>query len=86
MYALEEVIPKTERSLFGIEKFIKQLPKGGKLNDIVLDKSNQKDMVTDEVEVPNYVIRVWLRTHHNFFSLVKQTLEKNKKLIIIVHF
>ena len=46
---LEEIILKTKRSLFGIEKFIKQLKKGGKLNGIVLEKSTQKNMVTDEV-------------------------------------
>ena len=52
----KEVIPKTKRSLFGIEQFIKQLKKEGKLNCIVLDKSTQKDMVTDEVGVPNDVL------------------------------
>ena len=54
--ALEEIIPKTKRSLFGIEKFIKQLHKGGKLNGIVLDKITQKDIVTDEFGVPNDVL------------------------------
>ena len=34
--ALEELIPKTKRSLFGIEQFIKQLQKGGKLYGIVI--------------------------------------------------
>ena len=55
---LIEIIPKTIRSLFGIEKFIKQLQKGGKLNVIVLDIITQKDMVTDEVGVPNDVLHV----------------------------
>ena len=48
-YALEVLIPKTKISVFGIEKSIKQLQKGSKLSDIVLNKSTQKDMVTDEV-------------------------------------
>ena len=56
--ALEEVIPKTKRSLFGIRLFNKQLQKGGKLNVIVFDKSTQKGMVTDKVGVPNDVLRV----------------------------
>ena len=55
---LEELIPKKKRSLLGIEKFIKQLQKGDELNGIVLDKINQKDIVTDEVGVPNDVIHV----------------------------
>ena len=65
-----EVIPKTKRYFFGIEQFIKQLKKEGKLNFIVLDKSTHKDMVTDEVGVPNDVL-VCLRTHHKCFSLIK---------------
>ena len=56
--AFDEITPKTKRSLFGIEKFIKQLQKGGKLNVIVLDIITQKDMVTDEVGVPNDVLHV----------------------------
>ena len=56
--ALEEMIPKTKRSLFGNEKFIKQLQKGGKLNGIDLKKNTQKDMVTDEVGVPNDILHV----------------------------
>ena len=55
---LEDIIPKTKRSLFGINKFIKQIQKGGKLNGIVLDEITQKDMVTGEIGVPNDVIRV----------------------------
>ena len=34
--ALEEIILKMKRSLFGIEQFIKQPQKGGKLNGVVL--------------------------------------------------
>ena len=81
----KEVIPKTKRYFFGIEQFIKQLKKEGKLNFIVLDKSTHKDMVTDEVGVPNDVL-VCLRTHHKYFSLIKWILGKNEKLIIIVRF
>ena len=40
--ALEEMIPKTKRSLFGTDKFIKQLQKGGKLNGIDLKKILRK--------------------------------------------
>ena len=56
--ALEEIIPKTKRSIFGIEQFIKQIQKGGKLNGISNDKSIQKDMVNDKVGVPNDVLHV----------------------------
>ena len=35
-----------------------QLQKEGKLNGIVIDKSNHKDMVTDEVGVPNDILHV----------------------------
>ena len=56
--ALEEIIPKMKCSLSGIDQFIKQLQKGGKLNGIVPDKITQKDMVTNEVGVPNDVLRV----------------------------
>ena len=45
-------------SLLGIEQFIKQIQKGGKLNGIVLDNITQKDMVTYEVGVPNDVPHV----------------------------
>ena len=72
----KEVIPKTKRYFFGIEQFIKQLKKEGKLNCIVLDKSTQKDMVTGEVGVPNDVL-VWLRTHHKCFSLIKWTFSSS---------
>ena len=44
---LEEIFPKTKRSLFGIKKSIKQIQKGGTLNGILLGKSNQKDIITD---------------------------------------
>ena len=54
--ALEEVIQKTKRCLFLIEKFIKQLKNEGKLNCVVLGENIQKYMVTDEVGVPNDVI------------------------------
>ena len=83
---LEEVMPKTKQSLFGIKQFIRQLKKEGKLNCVVLKKSTQKDMVTDEVVVPNEVLRVWLRNHHKCFSLINLTLGKMEKSIIIVHF
>ena len=56
--ALEEITPKMKRSLFGIEIFIKQIQKGGKLNGIVLEKSTRKDIVTYEVGVPNDVLHV----------------------------
>ena len=56
--SLEEVIPKTKRSIFGIEQLIKQLQKGVKFNDIVLKKINLKDMVTDKFGVPNDLIHV----------------------------
>ena len=56
--ALEETIPKTKHYLLGIEKFIKQLQRGGKLNGIFRNKSTQKEMVTDEVGVTNDVLRV----------------------------
>ena len=56
-----------------------------KLNCSVLGKSTQKDMITDEVGVPNDVL-VWLRTHQNYFSLIKWTLGKNVELINIVLF
>ena len=56
--ALEEIIPETKHSLFGIEQFIEQIPKGGKFNGIVLDKTTQKYMVTDEVGLPNDVLHV----------------------------
>ena len=65
--AWEDIIPKTKRSIFGIKKFIKQLQKGGKLNGIVLNKSTQKNMLTDKIGVPNDVIHVWLRTHTHYF-------------------
>ena len=64
--ALGEIIPQMKRSLFVINKFSKQLQKGGKLNVIVLDKSTQTYMVNDEVGVTNDVIKVLLRTHNNF--------------------
>ena len=54
---LEDIIPKMKRSLFGIENFIKQLQKGDNLNGILLNKSTQNDMVTDEVGVPNNFLR-----------------------------
>ena len=41
--------------IFGIEKIIKNIKKEGKLNFIVIDKITQKDMVTDEIGVPNDV-------------------------------
>ena len=44
---LEEIIPKTKHPIFGIEQFIKNIIKVGKLNDIVLSKITQKDIVTD---------------------------------------
>ena len=47
LYALEEIITKSKRSIFGIWKFIKHLQKGVKLNGIVLEKITQKYMVTD---------------------------------------
>ena len=56
--ALEEIIPKPKHSLFGIEQFIKQGQKGGKLNVIILNKITQKYMVIDEVGVPNDVLHV----------------------------
>ena len=59
--------------LFGIEQFIRQLQKGVKLNGIVLDKITQKDMVTDEVGVPNDVIQ-------------NCTLGKYEEFMIILHF
>ena len=65
----KEVIPKTKRSLFGIEKFTKQLKEEGKMNCIVLNRSTQKDMDTDEVGVPNEVILL-MRNHHKCFSLI----------------
>ena len=46
-------------------------PKGVNLNGIVLDKSTQKDMVTDEFGVPNDVLRMLLRTNHKYFSFIK---------------
>ena len=58
LYALEKIISEKKRSIFGIEKSIKHLQKGGKLNGIVLEKFTQKDMVTHEVGVPDYVLRV----------------------------
>ena len=36
--SLEEIIPKTKRSIFGINQFIKKLQKGGKLNGVFLKK------------------------------------------------
>ena len=69
--ALEQVILKTKISLFGIDQFIKQLPKGGKLNIIVPDKGTQKDMVNNGVRVTNDVLPMWLRTHHKKFTLIK---------------
>ena len=45
-------------TLFGIDQFIKHLQKGAKLNVIIPGKSTQKDMVTDEIGVPNDVIHV----------------------------
>ena len=71
LYALEQVIPKTKLSIFGIKQFIKQPQKGGKLNGIVLKKITQKYIVTDEVGVPNDVIHVLLRTTHKCFSLIQ---------------
>ena len=64
---LEETIPNMNCLLFCIEKFIKQLQKGDKLNGIVLNKSTQKYMVTHEVGESNGALRVGLRTHHKFF-------------------
>ena len=49
--ALKEISPKTKCSLFGIEQFIKRIKKEGKLNGIVIDKSTQKYMITDEVVI-----------------------------------
>ena len=60
---LEDAIPKTKRSLFGIKPFIKQLKKEGKFICIFVDKSNQKDIANDEVGLTNGVL-VWLSTHH----------------------
>ena len=45
-----------KRYLFGLEQFIKQIKREGKLNCIVLDKFNQKYMVTNEVGVPHDVL------------------------------
>ena len=56
--ALKEIVPKIKRSLLGIEQFIKHPQKGGKLNGIVFKKNTQKNMFTDEVVVPNDVLRV----------------------------
>ena len=70
LYAIEEIIPKTKRSVFGIEKFIKQLQKEGKLNGIVHDKIIQKDMVTDEVGLQNDVLHVRLNSHHKSYLLI----------------
>ena len=75
---LKGMIPKTKCYLFGIEQFIKQLQKGGKLNGIVLEKITQKYIFTDEVWVPNNVLRFLLRTHYKYFSLIKWTLGKKK--------
>ena len=59
-----------KRSLFEITQFIKYIPKGGKLNGIAINKSTQKDMVTDEFGVPNYVLRVLFRSHNKTFLLM----------------
>ena len=66
----KEVIPKTKRSLSGIEQFIKQLDKEVKLDCIVVEKVTQKEMVTDEVGVPNDVL-VRLRNHDKCFLLIR---------------
>ena len=57
-YALEEIITKTKRSLFGIDKFMKQLLKGGKFNVIVLGKIIPNYMFTYEVGFPHDVLLV----------------------------
>ena len=59
-----------KRSLSGIEHFIKQLDKEVKLDFIVVENFTQKEMVTDEVGVPNDVL-VRLRNHDKCFSLIK---------------
>ena len=56
--ASEEIISETKRSLFSIDKFIKQIQKEVKCNFIVIDKTTQKDMVTDKVGVPNEGLNV----------------------------
>ena len=45
-------------SIFVIEQYIKHIQKGGKLNEIVLKESDQKDVFADEVGVPNDVLHV----------------------------
>ena len=49
----EDIFPKLKHSLFGINKFIKQIQKWGKLNGIVVNKINDKDTFTDEVGMQN---------------------------------
>ena len=71
---------KNETLSFWNRAIYQKAQKEGKLNFIVFDKSTQKDMVADEVGVPNDVL-VWLRDDSSQNKpLIKWIFRKNQRI------